>query len=196
MKTLLTFALAGALSISSLAAFGADDLRANSDVKANFKKVNVLLKEGVGDAKVAIYDPNGKRLHQQKVHVEGQDVIIPYNLTELPCGEYRVEILTDEEKVEYTVATFEKPAQPIQAPLVAYGKQISPNTVNLTVIGLEEPGVEVTIKYANSNKIITSEEINQPEGFQKNYQLKGVSPEDVYFELKDSKGRVKTIFFE
>ncbi|WP_332910446.1 hypothetical protein [Algoriphagus boritolerans] len=38
MKTLFTFALAGALSFSSLAANVADDLMALSNVKANFKK--------------------------------------------------------------------------------------------------------------------------------------------------------------
>ena len=196
MKTLFTFALAGALSFSSLAAFGADDLKANSDVKANFKKVNVLLRDGVGDAKIAIYDPNGKKLHQRKVHVEGQDLVVPYNLNELPCGEYTVEILTEDEHVEYTVETFEMPAKPVEMPLMAYGKIVEDNTVNLTVIGLEEPGVEVTLKYQETGRVITTDSIFQPEGFRKNYRLKGVTPDDVYFELKDAKGRTKTIYFE
>jgi len=196
MKTLFTFAIASALTLSSLAANAADDLKANSDVKANFKKVNVLLKEGVGDAKVAILDPNGKKLHQRKVHVEGQDVVIPYNLTELPCGEYTVRILTEDEEVEYTVETFEMPIKEESAPLVAFGKEIQGNSINLTVVGLEEPGVEVTLRYAETDRVILQEEIYQPEGFRKNYKLKGVSPEDVYVQVTDVKGRSKTIYFE
>lgn len=196
MKTLFTFALASALTVSSFAAFAADDLKANSDVKANFKKVNVLLREGVGDAKIAIYDPNGKKLHQRKVHVEGEDLIVPYNLNDLPCGEYTVEILTEDEHVEYTVETFEKPAKPVEVPLMAYGKIVDDNTVNLTVIGLEEPGVEVTLRYAETDRVLVTDEVTQPEGFRKNYKLKGVTPDDIYFEVKDAKGRMKTIHFE
>ncbi|MDX5340443.1 MAG: hypothetical protein LPK25_15570 [Cyclobacteriaceae bacterium] len=196
MKTLFTFAIASALTLSSLAANASDDLKANSEVKANFKKVNVLLKEGVGDAKVAILDPNGKKLHQRKVHVEGQDMIIPYNLNELPCGEYTVQILTEDEKVEYTVETFEKPAKSEEMPLVAFAKEIDGNGIHLTVVGLEEPGVEVTLRYAESGRVIVQEDIFQPEGFQKNYRLKGVSAEDVYVQVKDAKGRSKTLYFE
>ena len=196
MKTLFTFAIASALTFSSLAANASDDLKANSEVKANFKKVNVLLKEGVGDAKVAILDPSGKKLHQRKVHVEGKDVILPYNLNELPCGEYTVQILTEDEKVEYTVATFEKPTKAVETPLVAFAEEVDGNAINLTVVGLEEPGVEVTLKYAESGRVIVKEDIFQPEGFQKKYILQGMSPDDVYFELKDAKGRSRTLYFE
>ncbi|WP_035468358.1 hypothetical protein [Algoriphagus mannitolivorans] len=195
MKTLFTFAIASALTLSSLAANASDDLKSNSEVKANFKKVNVLLKEGVGQAKVAILDPNGKKLHQRKVNVTGQDVVIPYNLKDLPCGEYTVRIITEDEKVEYSVETFEKTETPA-SPLVAYAKEIEGNAINLTVVGLEEPGVEVTLRYAESGRVMLREDIFQPAGFQKNYRLVGVSAEDVYVELKDAKGRSKTLYFE
>ena len=196
MKTLFTLALAGALSFGSLAAPVADDLMALSEVKAKFKKVNVLLREGVGEAKIALYDNTGKKLHQRKVKVGDGDVIVPYNLTDLPCGEYKVRISTDSEQVDYTVATFDKPIPPAQLPLMAYGKIVDDTTVNLTVVGLDEPGVEVEIRYAESNKLIHSEEITEPEGFKKNYRLRGVTPEDVYLSVKDAQGRSKTIHFE
>lgn len=196
MKTLFTFALAGALSFSSLAANAADDLMALSNVKANFKKVNVLLKGGVGEAKVSIFNEAGKKLHQKKVNVGQGDLVIPYNLNDLPCGEYQIKIATDEEEVVYTVATFEKPAPVAELPLMAYGKMIDDQTVNLVVIGLDEPGVHVEIRSQETNKPIHQEEISQPEGFEKNYKLKGVSPEDVYIYLKDTKGRSKTLYFE
>jgi hypothetical protein len=196
MKTLFTFALAGALSFSSLAASAADDLMALSNVKANFKKVNVLLKGGVGEAKVSLFDESGKKLHQKKVKVGEGDMIIPYNLNELPCGEFKVRISTDEEEVTYTVATFEKPTPAEELPLMAYGKVLEDNTLNLTVIGLEEPGVQVDIRSQKDNKSIHQEEVSQPEGFKKNFKLKGISPEDVYIYLTDSKGRSKSIYFE
>ncbi|WP_111669964.1 hypothetical protein [Algoriphagus litoralis] len=196
MKTLFTFALAGALSFSSLAAHAADDLMALSNVKANFKKVNVLLKGGVGEAKVSLFDESGRKLHQRKVNVGEGDLVIPYNLTSLPCGEYQVKISTDEEEVVYTVATFEHPAPIAELPLMAYGKVLDDETLNLVVIGLEEPGVQVEIRTESTNKAIHTEEVSQPEGFKKNFKLKGVSPEDVYIYLEDAKGRSKTIHFE
>lgn len=196
MKTLFTFALAGALSFSSLAANAADDLMALSTVKANFKKVNVLLRGGVGEAKIALFDKTGRKLHQRKVNVGEGDVIIPYNLKDMPVGEYKVRISTDDEQVEYKVATFDQPIPAAELPLMAFGKIIDDETLNLTVIGLDEPGVDVEIRYNESNKLIHQEEINEPEGFRKNYRFKGVSPEDIYIYVTDSKGRSKTIYFE
>ncbi len=196
MKTLFTFALAGALSFSSLAAHAADDLMALSDVKAKFKNVNVLLKGGVGEAKVALFDQTGRKLHQRKVTVGEMDLILPYNLTELPIGEYQVKISTEEEQVVYTVETFEKPIPTSELPLMAYGKIIDDETVTIAVVGLDEPGVEVEIRSTESNKLIHEEEIDQAEGFRKNYKLKGLSPEDVYIQVTDAKGRSKTLHFE
>lgn len=196
MKSLFTLALAGALSFSSLAANAADDLMALSNVKAKFKKVNVLLRGGVGEAKIALFDNTGRKLHQRKVTVGEGDLIIPYNLNDLPTGEYKVRITTEDEQVVYTVATFDQPIPAAELPLMAYGKIVDDETINLTVVGLDEPGVEVEIRYAESNKLIHQEEISEPEGFRKNYKLKGVSAEDVYFNVTDTKGRSKTIHFE
>lgn len=197
MKTLFTLALAGALSFSSLAVSAADDdLMALSNVKAKFKKVNVLLKDGVGEAKIALFDQSGRKLHQRKVKVNDGDVIVPYNLSDLPCGEYKVRISTDNEQVDYTVATFDKPIPKDQLPLMAYGKIVDDQTLNLTVIGLEEPGVDVEIRYAENNKLIHEETISEGAGFRKSYKLTGVAPEDVYVHVTDAIGRSKTIHFE
>ncbi|RIW14465.1 T9SS C-terminal target domain-containing protein [Algoriphagus lacus] len=195
MKTLFTFALAGALSFSSLAANAADDLMALSDVKAKFKKVNVLLRGGVGEAKISLFDHTGRKLHQRKVTVGELDLILPYNLNELPTGEYQVKISTDEEQVVYKVETFEQPIATSELPLAAYGKVVDDQTINIAVMGLDEPGVDVEIRSSEDNKVIFEEEINQSEGFRKNYKLKGVSPEDVYIQVTDSKGRSKTLHF-
>ncbi len=195
MKTLFTFALAGALSLSSLAASAADDLLALSSAQAKFKKINVLLKEGVGEAKVAIYDPSGKKLHQRKIKVNHEQLILPYNLDDLPVGEYRVKISTEAENVEYKVTTFDPAPAPEALPLVAFGKALDEETVRITVIGLTEPGVNIEIRDEVSNKLIFSESIDQEEGFRKNYALRGVEAKDIYVKVTDSKGRIKNLYF-
>ena len=70
MKTLFTFALAGLLATSSFAANENEDLTALSSVTSRFQKVNVLLREGIGKAKIAIMDEDGKMLHQTRKETE------------------------------------------------------------------------------------------------------------------------------
>ncbi|WP_026954350.1 hypothetical protein [Algoriphagus vanfongensis] len=195
MKTLFTFALAGLLATGALASNDNEDLMALSDARAKFKKVNVLLKEGVGKAKVAILDQNGKILHQRRVKVSDQQVLVPYDLNDMPCGEYQVKISTEDEEVTYTVETFEKTPEIREYPLMAYGKVIDGETINLAVIGLAEPGVDVKIRYEDSDKVIYAETINHPDGFRKDYKLEGVNPEDVYLEVTDIKGRTRILHF-
>lgn len=194
MKTLFTIALAGILSTGAFASSNADDLAANSAVKAKFKKVNVLLKEGVGKAKVTLMDKEGKILHSKKVMVDDQQKILPYDLNDMPCGTYQVKITTEEEEITYQVATFEKRVPIEELPLMAYGKAIDSETINLSVIGLDEPGVEVKVRHNITDQVIHSEYVSQEEGFRKNYRLRGVTSDEVYFDLKDAKGRSKKIY--
>lgn len=193
MKTLFTFALAGLLATSTFA-IDADDLKANSSVHTNYKKIAVHLNEGVGKAKIAIFDMNGKRLHSRTVKAK-EDLRVPYDLNDLPCGEYQVMITTEEEEVSYTVETVEKEIEAAKVmPLMAYGKKVDYNTINLLVIGLEEAGVDVKIKRVSNGKVIHEEVVEQPEGFRKNYKLHGVQAEDVYFEVTDAIGRTRKIY--
>ncbi|MDN3204598.1 hypothetical protein [Algoriphagus sediminis] len=193
MKTLFTIALAGFVSMSSLANENNEDLMALSGAKANYKTVNVLLKEDVGEARIAIYDMNGKRLHQRKVKDADRDQVIPYNLEDLPCGEYQVEITTDEESVSYTVNTFNRPIPVEELPLKANGKKLDNNKVNLSVFGLVEPGVEVEIRYEENDRVLHAETIETPKAFSKNYSFDGVEAEDIYFHLTDALGRTRVI---
>lgn len=195
MKTLFTFALAGALSLSSLAASAADDLLALSSAQAKFKKINVLLKEGVGEAKVAIFDQSGRKLHQRKVNVGDEQLILPYNLVDMPAGEYRIQISNDKEVAEHRVTTFEPSPAAESLPLVAFGKKVDEQTINLTVVGLTEPGVEVEIRDEASNKLIYSDKIDIEEGFRRNYSLRGTSPDQIYVKVTDATGRVKNLYF-
>jgi len=194
MKTLLTIALAGLLATGSFAADN-EDLMAMSSVKANNKKISVSLKEGVGRAKISIMDMNGKYLNTRSVKAKNE-LLVPYDLTNLPCGEYQVKISTQEDEVIYTVETKDKiVTESIVYPLMAYGKKLDFNTIYLTVIGLEEAGVAVKIKTRDGDHLIFEEMVDQPEGFQKAYTLNGASPEAVYFDITDAKGRNRKIVF-
>ncbi len=192
MKTLLALAMASALSFSALAA---EDLRELSEVSSTFQKINVSLKSEVGSAKISILTRDGKNLINRKVHIKNTDVVVPFNLNSLPEGEYFVKIATNEEEVVYSVETNQRPIPIAELPLMAYGKVIDENTVNLAVIGLTQPGVTVEIHSSDTGKLIYEEFIDQPEAFKKDFVLKGVTSKDVYMELTDSIGRTRVLFF-
>ena len=195
MKTLLTVALASALSFSSFIANANEDLKALSSVHSNYKKINVTLNEGVGKAKVSILSADGQSLSSRKVNVKNENLMLPYNMKDMPAGEYQVKIVTDQEEVIYTVETTERPIALADLPLMAYGKVLDTNTVKMTVVGLLEPGVEVKIFSSKSGKLIYKETIDQAEGFSKNFSFNGMNAEDIYMELNDAQGRSKTLFF-
>ncbi|PZX54813.1 hypothetical protein [Algoriphagus chordae] len=194
MKTLITtLAIASALSFN---AFGAEeDLKDLSTVHTNFKKISVSLYEGVGVAKIAILDMKGKKLHIRKVNVKDVNLVVPYDMEDLPEGEYQVRITTDVEEVTYRVETIEKPAPVKDFPLMAYGKALNGNKINLAVIGLTEPGVNVKIRSVDNGKLIYEEDIDQAEGFKKDFVLKSMNSKDVYMEVTDSLGRSRVLFF-
>ncbi|MDR7130640.1 uncharacterized protein (DUF2141 family) [Algoriphagus sp. 4150] len=195
MKTLFTVALAGALSLSSLVANASEDLRALSTVNSTHKKVNVMLNEGVGNAKISILDQDGKVLSNRKVRVKDENLMVPYNMDNLPAGEYQVKIVTDLEEVTYKVTTSDAPIPAAALPLMAYGKTVNENTVGLTVVGLTEPGVKVEAYSAKSGKVIYSEYVDQAEGFKKDYSFNNMKSNDIYLKVIDSQGRSKTLFF-
>ena len=195
MKSLLTVALVGALSFSAFAANASEDLKELSTVNSNYKKVNVTLKEGVGSAKISILTLDGRNLNSKRVNVKNENVMVPYDLESLPVGEYQVRIETNNEEVVYTVETKEKPISSSDLPLMAYGKALNENTVRLAVVGLLDPGVNVKVYSADSGKVIYEEQIDQPEGFTKNFSFTGFNSDDVFMEVKDIKGRVKTLYF-
>ncbi|EAZ83198.1 T9SS type A sorting domain-containing protein [Algoriphagus machipongonensis] len=195
MKSLFTLALAGALSFSAIAANASEDLKELSTVNSKYQKVNVTLKEGLGSAKISILSKDGKSLSSRKVIVKNENLMVPYDLENLPTGEYLVKIVSDDEEVTYTVETEKAPIASDDLPLMAYGSVLDNQSVRLAVVGLLEPGVEVKVFNSESGKMIYEEQINQEEGFTKNFTFKGVDTDDIYMEVTDVKGRVKTLFF-
>lgn len=195
MKTLLTVALASALSFSSFIANASEDLKALSTVNSNFKKISVTLNEGVGKAKISILTPDGKSLSSRKVNVKNENLMLPYDMNNMPAGEYLVRIVTDQEEVTYTVKTTEKPLPASALPLVAFGKLVDNNTVTLTVVGLQKPGIDVKIYSVESGEILFNDHIVQAEGFKKDYTFSKLKASDIYMKVIDTQGRSKTLFF-
>lgn len=195
MKTLFKVALVSALSFGAFSVQASEDLKELSAVNTNYKNVKITLKEGVGTAKVSILTPEGKLLSSRKVNVRDENVVVPYNLTNLPAGQYQVKIVTDEEELFYTVETKDQPIPASKLPLMAYGKSLDEHTVRLAVVGLLEPGVDVKIYASETGKLIHQEQIDQPEGFTKNFSFDGMSTDEVFMEVKDAKGRTKKLYF-
>ncbi|MFD2201144.1 DUF3244 domain-containing protein [Shivajiella indica] len=193
MKTLLTLALAAALGASSYA--NESNEKALAEVRAKDSKVSVTLREGAGKVRLAILDTDGKKLHQQTVHVKN-DLRVPYDLSELPAGEYKVMIESNinQSFSEKEVFTVETKSAPDVLPLMAYGKAIDDDSIKLTVIGLEEPGVKVEIT-DSKGKNLHIDKIDEPEAFSRVYSFKNIDVKDVSITVTDNKGRVKNLYF-
>jgi cell division protein YceG involved in septum cleavage len=195
MKSLFTVALASVLSFGAFSAQASEDLRELSAVNTNYKKVTITLKEGIGAAKVSILTPEGRILSSRKVNVHDSILRLPYDLTNLPAGKYQVKIATSQDEVSYTVETANQPIPTSDLPLMAYGKSLDHNTVRLAVFGLMEPGVQVKIFASESGRLIHEENIDQPEGFIKNFSFAQMSSDEIYMVVSDAEGRTKTLYF-
>jgi hypothetical protein len=193
MKTLFTVALASALSFGSLVASASEDLKALSTVHSNYKKISVTLTEGLGDAKISILDADGKRLSSRNVRVKDENLMVPYDLKNLPAGEYQVKIATDQEEVVYTVETKDQPIATAALPLMASAKIVDNNTVKLTVMGLQEAGVDVEVYSMVSNEVIYTDHVIQAEGFKKDYSFSKINISEIYLKVTDAQGRSKTL---
>ena len=193
MKTLLTLALAGILGVSNFA--NASNEKVLAEVRTKDNKVSVTLREGVGKVRLAIINMDGKKLHQQTLHVKN-DLRVPYDLSELPDGEYMVLIESNlnEPIAEKEVFTVETKSSPETLPLVAYGKVIDDDSVKLTVVGLDEPGVKVQITDSRGRSLYV-DNINEPEAFSRVYSFENIDLKDVFVKVTDKKGRVKNLNF-
>lgn len=194
MKKLLTLALAATLGVASFANASNEGIEELSSVRSKDKKVAINLKEGLGKVKLAVLDSDGKKLHQQYFKVK-EDMQIPYDLSQLPAGEYQISIESNikepnAEKMIYTVETKDAPAP---LPLMAYGKSLDENSFRLAVIGLDEPGTKVEI-LDSFGRPVFSEKIDQPEAFTKIYHLKNLTTKDVSLKVTDATGRTKTLY--
>lgn len=195
MKTLLTFALALSLSTGTFAKEGTSNVAASSYVKTEGKTVKLSLGEDLGKVRMTIKDVNGKTLYRNTMFVKS-NVIVPFNLSKLPAGNFFLEVESMEKKDVVGTANFnvetKEPKSEMELPLMASGKIVDQNKVRLTVFGLEKPGLKVSIK-DESGKLLFKETINEENGFIKYYNFKDSSAKGKVMMLEDVKGRQKTI---
>jgi hypothetical protein len=161
-----------------------------TSVRSFYQKVRVSFSEPMEKVFISILDAQGVQLVKTKYKTK-EPVTVPYDLSKLPEGDYKVKVQTEDEIAIYDIKTIEKKV--IKAPLMAYGKFQDNNTINLLVVGLEKPGVTVDI-YNELNQKIKSDFIDQPEGFSKNYRFVNQKAEKVYFHIKDAQGRSKHVY--
>ncbi|MGY6521235.1 MAG: hypothetical protein ACXIUD_05870 [Mongoliitalea sp.] len=191
MNALLATAICAILSTGMVHA-SEDELRALTNVTAKDQRVKVALREGAGKVRISILDENGRYLYQKRVKAD-KDLKLPFNLSQLPEGEYQVKIRradNPEEKLIHTIVN--RAPLPAPNPLVAFGRILDDNSVRLKVIGLEEPGVSIRITDAFGRNV-HSEFVDHPEGFSRIYHLRNVDPSGLAISLRDAAGRSKTI---
>lgn len=197
MKTLLTSAFILGISFLSLAAPGTMDqpndetLMELTSVRTNYGKVRITFKQAMTKVFISIIGPDGNLIVKSKYKTK-EPVIVPYDLSDLPAGDYQVKIETEEEVAVFDIKTEERKKK-VEYPLMAYGKVKDRHTVNLLVVGLEKPGVTVDV-YNNSNQKIRTEYIDQPKGFSKDYKIPDQNINKISFHVKDSQGRSKYVY--
>ncbi|MCH7411338.1 DUF3244 domain-containing protein [Belliella sp. DSM 111904] len=194
MKTLMTLAMVLSMSIASMANEGIVNVNAASNVKVKGKSFTLSLDESLGKVRVVISNPQGKKIHQQ-IYFLDENTNVPFNLSSLPDGTYKVEVSSLDKKnvvgkTKYDV-NIANPA-PISLPLMASYKALDDNKVKLSVVGLEISGLAVKIKNAKG-VIIHKEFINENAGFHKIYNFQKLNTEGFTMELVDAKGRSKTL---
>ncbi|WP_200975698.1 DUF3244 domain-containing protein [Echinicola sp. 20G] len=169
-----------------------ESLMAVTMVEATNEKVNITFKVPVGKVIVSILDEDNKLLARNKYNAK-TPMKIPYNLSELPEGDYSIKIKTKDEVAIYNVETEEKKVV-FEMPIVAFGKASDNHTINLTVIGIEQAGTQVDI-FDESNNKIASDHVKVEKGFERDYKITNRNVEGLYVRIKDAQGRKKYIYF-
>ncbi|MDN3668702.1 hypothetical protein QWY93_05105 [Echinicola jeungdonensis] len=192
MKTLFTSALLLLGLVIIVAANPVEkNLKSFTTVETSHKHVYVHFSDAVGKVFVSIYDNKNNLVVKGNYEIK-EPTIIPYNLSELRHGNYRVRVKKGGEEAIYRVTT--KSVESTKLPMVAYGKVKDRYTINIMVLGIEEPGTQVDI-FDNDNCRIGSDWVNVSEGFTRDYHFKHIEARDIYFRIKDSQGRTKYLYF-
>lgn len=100
MKKLLTV-LAFALSIASVFAAGSSKIKVSSDSTATFKVY--YTNQDAQKVKVTIYNESGKKVFGEIIQ-NSNGFVRPYNMSELPAGNYTIEVADKQEVKSFEFA--------------------------------------------------------------------------------------------
>ncbi len=192
MKTLFTSVFVFCLVFLAAASPAKESLMALTSVESKDETVKVSFKEAVGKVAIVILDENGKIMARNRYNAK-EALVIPFNLSGLPEGNYVVKVRTKDEVALYEVETKEK-APAFERPIVAYGKLKDPYTVNIMVLGIETPGIQVDV-FNSQNYRIATDKVNEKDGFTRDYRFTDMKVEGLYFRIKDAQGRTKYLYF-
>jgi hypothetical protein len=188
MKTLMTAVLALSIFFTSYASD--KSLMEVTSIETKDQRFSVTLKEAVGRVHISVYDGKG-RMIDRNLFRANEPLVIPFNLSQLPEGKYRVKVETKDEEVNFEVSS----RKPIEKKLLAYANVVDAHTISLKVVGIEKPGTSVSI-YNQSHRKIASDNIHVLGGFKKNYVLKDMKASDVYMRVTDASGKMKYFYFD
>ncbi len=107
MKMLLTSALVLGLSFFSFAGPNDETLMEVTSVRTNHEKVVITFKEPMEKVFISILDAEGGLIVKKKYKTK-EAVSVPYNLSDLPEGNYQVKIETETEVAIYDIKTVER----------------------------------------------------------------------------------------
>ncbi|AKP51038.1 DUF3244 domain-containing protein [Cyclobacterium amurskyense] len=187
MKTITTLMLVFGLSFSS---FAIDKgLMEVSSVEIQEQRFTINLAEAIGQVRISIYDPNGNIINRTFFKVSGPQRI-PFNLSQVPEGHYKVMLETKDESRNFDIASYRK----VEKKVMAYAKAIDENSFNLRVLGITEPNTKVTI-YSDNHKVLLKDEITEMGGFSKNYHLKYLKLSKIYLKVENAEGKSKFLYF-
>jgi hypothetical protein len=190
MKTLLTLLAALFIQLGSFASPNEKPLAEVTMVETFQQKFKVHLMEGVGRVNISLFNQKGKLVDKTTFKIN-EPTAIPFNLSQLPEGNYTVKVETKMEEIFFEIPS----KKPVQKKLLAYTNVKNDNTVNLKVVGIEKPGVKVTF-FDQAHRRITSDNIEVSGGFSKDYILKNRKLKEVYMEVKDQDGKSKVFYFD
>lgn len=191
MNMLITFIAAVGISFSSLVPFPADKgLAEITVIETQDQHVNLTIKEAVGKVRISLYEEGGRLIKRHTVKVN-EPLQIPYNLSSMPAGNYKVDVASNLETVSYDITT----KKPIARKLLAYAKKVDKQTVEVKVVGIEKPGVKVAFFEEATHRRISSDYVTEPAGFSKNYRFVKLDLEKVYMVVTDAEGRSKVFHF-
>lgn len=190
MKILLTLALIAGLGFSP-ANDTEESINELIKVKAQDQRMKVILPEGIGRVHVNILEADGRFIHTTRVNAD-RNVIVPFDLSQLPDGEYQIKIKQrdgSEQRIIHQVVKELK--TPKQFPLVAYSKKLDDSSFQLTVVGLDKPGVRVEIS-DSFGKNLFNQVIDHPEAFSKIYRMENKSLDGLMVRVTDRDGRSRS----
>ena len=188
MKTIATLLLAIGLSFSS---FALDKrLMEVSSVEIHEQRFQVKLTEAIGKVRITIFDPLGKIINRTFFEITSPQNI-PFNLSEIPEGLYKVKLETKEDSQTFEIESYRKK----EKKLMAYAEAVDVNTFNLKVLGVAEPGTIVTI-FSNNHKVLMRDKILETGGFSKNYHLKHLILKQIYLKVENAEGISKYLHFD